>query len=155
MRVRLANGGTLDFVNTHLDAGRSDTDREARREQLALLERSLATAVGDGALILAGDLNLSASDPADVALRDAFTGALGLTDSGARARPESDWPILDYIFYRSGGGVTLEVLAAGEDVSFVHQGVALSDHPAIFARFRARYRVVEIPPSTGMTAPVR
>lgn len=155
MRLRLASGGTLDFVNTHLDAGRAETDRDARREQLALLERSLARDVGDRALIVAGDLNLSAADPADVALRDAFAEALGLIDSGARARAGSDWPILDYIFYRSGDGVTLELLDAGEDVSFVHEGVALSDHPAIFARFRTRYRVVEMPPSTGMMAPVR
>jgi endonuclease/exonuclease/phosphatase family metal-dependent hydrolase len=136
MRLRLPGGRELDFVNTHLDAGRSPADREARRGQLDLLRRSIEIEVAEGALILAGDLNLDAADPEDVALRDAFTNALGLVDSGARGG--NRWPALDYIFYRSGRGLELEVVEAGEDPSFVHDDAPLSDHPAIFARFRAR-----------------
>jgi endonuclease/exonuclease/phosphatase family metal-dependent hydrolase len=136
MRVRLPGGAELDFVNTHLDAGRSPADREVRRGQLDLLRRSIEIEVPAGALILAGDLNLDAADPEDAALRDAFTSALGLADSGARGG--SRWPTLDYIFYRSGGGLEFEVVEAGEDASFVHEDAPLSDHPAIFARFRAR-----------------
>jgi endonuclease/exonuclease/phosphatase family metal-dependent hydrolase len=136
MRMRLPGGAELDFVNTHLDAGRSQSDREVRRRQLDLLRRSIEAEVADGALILGGDLNLDAADPEDVALRDAFTRALGLANSGARG--ESRWPILDYIFFRSGGGLELEVVEAGEDASFVREDAPLSDHPAIFARFRTR-----------------
>ncbi len=136
MRIRLPGGAELDFVNTHLDAGRGAEDREARRRQLDLLRRSIEAEVAGGPLILGGDLNLDAANPEDVALRDAFTSALGLADSGARGR--SRWPTLDYIFYRSGGGLELEVVEAGEDASFVHEDAPLSDHPAIFARFRTR-----------------
>ena len=134
MRLRLPGGAELDFVNTHLDAGDGVEDREARRRQLDLLRRSLEVEVAGGPLILAGDLNLDAEVPEDVALRDAFTDALGLANSGARGG--SRWTTLDYIFYRSGGGLELEVLEAGEDTSFVHEETPLSDHPAIFARFR-------------------
>ena len=133
MRIRLEGGAQLDLVNTHLDAGRSQEDREARRGQLGLLRSSIEAEVGGGALILGGDLNLDAADPEDAALLGAFTRALGLESSGARGR--SRWQTLDYIFYRSGGGLDLEVVEAGEDESFVHQGAPLSDHPAIFARF--------------------
>lgn len=147
MRIRLPGGGELDFVNTHLDAGHSPADREARRSQLDLLRRSIEAEVEGGALILAGDLNLDAADPEDVALRDAFTAALGLSSSGARGTGR--WPILDYIFYRSGGGVELEVVEAGEDAEFVHEGAPLSDHPAIFARFRTRPVAGRAPASTA------
>jgi hypothetical protein len=136
VRLRLPGGAALDFVNTHLDAGQSRADREVRREQLDLLRGSIEAEVGEAALILAGDLNLDAADPEDVALRDAFTRSLGLADSGARG--SDHWPALDYIFYRSGGGLELEVVEAGEDTSFVHEDAPLSDHPAIFARFRTR-----------------
>jgi len=152
MRLRLPGGAQLDFVNTHLDAGRGVEDREARRGQLDLLRRSVETEVGGGPLILAGDLNLLATDPEDVALRNAFTSALGLSDSGARGG--SRWPTIDYIFYRGGSGLELEVVGAGEDASFVHEEAPLSDHPAIFARFRTRQPVVETPPSMRMTAPL-
>jgi hypothetical protein len=147
VRIRLLGGGELNFVNTHLDAGRSPADREARRSQLDLLRRSIEAEVAAGALILAGDLNLDAADPEDVALRDAFTSALELSNSGARGTRR--WPILDYIFYRSGGGVELEVVEAGEDVNFVHEGAPLSDHPAIFAHFRTRPRAGMAPASTA------
>lgn len=136
MRLRLPSGAELDFVNTHLDAGRGEEDREARRRQLDLLRRSIEAEVAEGPLILGGDLNLDAADPQDSALRDAFTSALRLANSGAGA--SSRWPTLDYIFYRGGGGLELEVVEAGEDTSFVHEGAPLSDHPALFARFRAR-----------------
>ena len=136
VRLRLPGGAELDFVNTHLDAGSRAEDREARRRQLDLLRRSLEVEVAGRPLILAGDLNLDAAVPEDVALRDAFTSALGLASTGARGG--SRWVTLDYIFYRSGGGLELEVVEAGEDTSFVHEGAPLSDHPAIFARFRTR-----------------
>ena len=97
---------------------------------------SLPAEVAGGPLVLAGDLNLDAADPEDVALRDAFTSSLGLANSGARG--DDRWPRLDYIFYRSGGDLELEVVEAGEDASFAHEGAPLSDHPALFVRFRSR-----------------
>jgi hypothetical protein len=147
MRIQLSGGGELDFVNTHLDAGRSPADREARRSQLDQLRGAIEAEVPAGALILAGDLNLDAADPEDAVLRDAFTSALGLSDSGARGSHR--WPIIDYIFYRGGGGVELEVVEAGEDAGFVHEGAPLSDHPAIFARFRTRLPTEMAPASTA------
>ena len=136
MRMRLPGGAELDFVNTHLDAGRGTEDRKVRRRQLDLLRRSIEAEVAARPETRCQTLNLDAANPEDVALRDAFTNALGLTNSGARG--SNRWPTLDYIFYRSGGGLELEVVETGEDASFVHEAAPLSDHPAIFARFRTR-----------------
>jgi endonuclease/exonuclease/phosphatase family metal-dependent hydrolase len=139
--ARLLVGGEFEvhFVNTHLDAGGAPGDRAARRAQLALLQSHLESTAAGAALVLGGDLNLDAADAEDAALRDAFTAALGLENTGASASPETSWRRLDYLYRRSGSGVQLELVAAGEAREFVDAGGApLSDHPAIFARRRAR-----------------
>lgn len=162
--ARVLLGGALEvhFVNTHLDAGRAPEDREARRSQLEGLRGYLERAAAGAPLVLGGDLNLDAADPADAALRDAFVASLGLEDTGAAAAPGGPWTRLDYLYRRSGSEVHIELLGAGEAGEFADAGAPLSDHPAIFARLRAvrgsepaDYRVPEIPPSTGITVPVR
>jgi endonuclease/exonuclease/phosphatase family metal-dependent hydrolase len=162
--ARVLLGGALEvhFVNTHLDAGRAPEDREARRAQLEGLRGYLEQAAAGAPLVLGGDLNLDAADPADAALRDAFAASLGLEDTGASAPPGGRWTRLDYLYRRDGAEVRLELLGAGEAGEFADSGAPLSDHPAIFARLRAvraappaGYRVPEIPPSTGITVPVR
>jgi endonuclease/exonuclease/phosphatase family metal-dependent hydrolase len=134
-------GGEFEvhFVNTHLDAGGSRADREARRAQLETLREHLERTAAGAALVLGGDLNLDAGNAKDVALRDAFVAALGLVDTGAAARAGTPWRRLDYLYQRSGSAVLLEALEAGEAPAFVTgKGEPLSDHPAIFARLRAR-----------------
>ncbi len=139
-RLRLPEGPILGVVNTHLDAGREEPDRATRAGQLESLRAYLAQAAADEPLIVAGDFNLDAASAEDKALLDGFSAALGLADSGARARPGSLWTVLDYIYVRDGDGVRLEVLGAGEDLDFVENEVPLSDHPAIFARIRVQWR---------------
>lgn len=169
-RVRLGSGAVFYVVNTHLDAGEGSEDRAVRAEQLALLRRVVETRAADAALILAGDLNLNEAQPEDQALLGEFQQALGLANTGARARPGSDWLVLDYILFRSGSDALLELRGAGEDPGFRNGEEPLSDHPALFAEFVVRpvgavgrapvepvgppYFVVEMPPSTGITAPV-
>ncbi len=138
VRLRLAPGAELDVYQTHLDAGDAAGDEAARGEQLAQLRRRIAQLSGDGALILAGDFNLHSERPAQRAILDEFVASLGLLDSGAAPVDPAQWERLDYIFYRSGGGVRLEVVSAGQALEFQHQGRPLSDHPALFSRFRLR-----------------
>jgi endonuclease/exonuclease/phosphatase family metal-dependent hydrolase len=129
----------VHLVNTHLDAGRAPKDRAARREQLAELRGHLERSATGAALVVAGDLNLDAADPADAALRDEFVAALGLADTGASAAPGSAWEHLDYVYRRDGSAVLLQVLEAGEAREFVDaQARPLSDHPALYVRLRAR-----------------
>jgi endonuclease/exonuclease/phosphatase family metal-dependent hydrolase len=137
-RVRLG-GYDVHFVNTHLDAGGSPEDRAARRAELAQLRAYLESAAAGGALVLGGDLNLDAANAEDAALRDEFAAALGLADTGAAPRPDEGWERLDYLYRRDGAEVALDVIEAGEAREFVDEaGTPLSDHPALFARFRAR-----------------
>ena len=135
-RIAFANGARVDFVNTHLDAGRDDADRAARRAQLEILAERLRRASASVPLVVGGDLNLHHDDPGDRALLAGFSSALGLTDSQAVPAPGSGWERIDYLLYRSGDGAALEVLEAGMAAEFVHDGAPLSDHPALWARLR-------------------
>ena len=134
VRLRIAPDLELDVVQTHLDAGRSAEDRQVRARQLDQLRARLIGFSAGRALIVAGDLNLRRDDPADRALLAEFVDWLSLHDTGARGA--GDWRGLDYILYRGGEELGLEVLEAGEAPEFVHGGEPLSDHPALFTRFR-------------------
>ena len=68
-----------------------------------------------------------------------FRHRLELRDSGAG--PElGNWRERDYILYRNGTATALHVEQAGEGLEFVERDRALSDHPAIYARFRVTLR---------------
>ena len=43
---------------------------------------------------------------------------------------------LDYLLYRDGAGTEVELVEAGFATDFERNGAPLSDHPALFARFR-------------------
>lgn len=148
LHLRLANGARLHVVNTHLDAGSADADREARARQLQILADALERGAGHHALVVAGDFNLDAAHPEDRALRDAFMTRLGLRDSGARPDPTTPWRVIDYILLRSGGEVELEVVEAGEDTDFVDGELPLSDHPALFVHLQVHTPADE----TGLSA---
>jgi endonuclease/exonuclease/phosphatase family metal-dependent hydrolase len=128
-------GARIFVVNTHMDAGEGESDREAREAQLETLRQVVQREVGDHALIVAGDLNLDASNPLDRALLEAFMQSLGLIDSGAHPTPPTNWEILDYILIRNGPKTRLVVRNSGEDLTLAQHGTPLSDHPALFARF--------------------
>jgi endonuclease/exonuclease/phosphatase family metal-dependent hydrolase len=136
LRVRLLIGkAPLDIYTFHLDAGESSSDRRAREKQLAILRDRITAGSGDGPVIIAGDFNLAYETPADRALLDRFATQLGLKESGARA--STRWKEnIDYVLYRSSPSVRVELLDAREDTTFVDNGKALSDHPAIAVHFR-------------------
>lgn len=137
VRLRLASGTEVDLVNTHLEAGDGAADLRVREQQLAVLERFLRARSDGRALILGGDLNLAYDDPVERALVERFSRALDLRDTGARTPDTSRFPKrLDYILYRPTAAVPLVPTAAGEDLAFDRAGKPLSDHPAVFARFR-------------------
>jgi hypothetical protein len=138
VRLALANGAEVDFWNLHLDAGRDESDRRARAIQLETLAARVRKVSRDGPLVIAGDFNLDESNEADRALLERFTRALALVDSGARAADDGPFAAkrIDYILYRSGAGVALASVEAGEAREFSDGATPLSDHPALFARIR-------------------
>ena len=138
VRLRLPPDRRLDVYQTHLDAGAGSEDQAARVRQLELLAERINAISGDRALILAGDFNLDASRPEQREALRAFADGLELRDSGASPSPGSGWRQLDYVFYRSGAQVEIELLEAGEALEFRDAASPLSDHPALSTRFRIR-----------------
>ena len=133
-RIETPLGKHFYVVNTHLDAGRNSSDRQARATQLQQIAAKMKQEASEEALIIVGDLNLRWNDPEDRALLETFKKDLGLTDSIKGVQAEGGWPILDYVLYRNGRTTTLEVLEAGEDIAFQNEKEPLSDHPALFMK---------------------
>ena len=120
------------IVNTHMDAGRRDSDRSSRKIQLDHIVSAIEQREINEALIVAGDLNLNSKDPKDVLLLEEFKKKLNLNDSFEGYEISKKWSILDYILYRQGSEVDFKLVSVGEDESFVTEEGPLSDHPALF-----------------------
>ena len=131
-------GHQILMVNTHLDAGRSELDREARASQLDQIALTLETEAGSSAILLAGDLNLHWETPLDNELLQNFVQRLNLVAAQKGGDVSSGWQTLDYIYYRSSKKTNLSLMSSGEDVAFTSEGKPLSDHPALFANFKIR-----------------
>ena len=120
------------IVNTHMDAGRRDSDRASRKIQLEHIVSTIEQREIKEALIVAGDLNLNSKDHQDVLLLEKFKKKLKLNDSFEGYEISKKWSILDYILYRQGSEVKFKLLSVGEDGSFITEEGPLSDHPALF-----------------------
>lgn len=135
--VHTGDGTEVDVYNTHLEAGGSTGDFAARRLQLGQLADAIERLSDGRAVIVAGDFNTAMIRPADRTMVQEFRDRLGLRDSGAA--PELPiWRERDLILFRNGRGTVIEVEAAGEALEFTGHGTALSDHAALYARFRLR-----------------
>jgi hypothetical protein len=139
--IRTPEGAEVDLYNTHLEAGASDYATQIRGQQLALLASAIEARPKSRAVIICGDFNTSFNRPGDRDTLLGFRRRLELQDSGAG--PElSYWRERDYIFHRDGTATALQVEQVGEALEFVDRDRALSDHPAIYARFRITPRVI-------------
>jgi endonuclease/exonuclease/phosphatase family metal-dependent hydrolase len=136
VRLALPNGAELDVWNTHLDAGRSDADHRARVAQLDHLARAIEAQSDGRAVLVGGDLNLDWDDARDRALLEAFRDRLGLMV--AAQTPADGWEShLDYLLVRAGADVKVGRVDGGKEAKMVDgANVALSDHPALFAKLR-------------------
>ena len=133
-RIQTPSEKSVFILNTHLDAGRSTSDRKVRVEQLNQILSKIEKVTNGEALIIAGDLNLRWNDPKDRALLENFMTDLTLIDPITETQSEREWPILDYILYRNGQTTSLQVLEVGEDPKFQYENGPLSDHPALFIK---------------------
>ena len=132
IKITTPNQKKFFIVNTHMDAGRRDSDRSSRKIQLDHIVSAIEQREIDEALIVAGDLNLNSKDPKDVLLLEEFKEKLNLNDSFEGYEISKKWSILDYILYRQGSEVEFKLVSVGEDESFVTEEGPLSDHPALF-----------------------
>lgn len=140
--LRAADDARIDVYTTHLESGASEESVAVRRTQLERLAAAVETLSEARAVIVAGDFNLGFDRPGDRELIHELRSRLGLRDSGAG--PELPfWRERNYILYRGSADATLEVERAGEATEFVNRRRALSDHPALYARFRVESRRTE------------
>jgi len=137
-RIETPSEKYVFILNTHLDAGRSTSDRKVRADQLNQILAKVEKVIDGEALIVAGDLNLRWNDPQDSHLLEAFKKDLDLLDSFWGVKSDKNRPSLDYILYRNGTDTTLEVLEVGIDSDFQYDNKPLSDHPALFIRLLIR-----------------
>lgn len=131
IKITLPSNKRFFIVNTHMDAGRRDSDRAAREKQLAHIISTIKQRTTAEALIIAGDLNLNSKNPEDVKLLESFKEALRLTDSFTGHKISNKWTVLDYILFKQGDELEFKIISVGEDESFVTEEGPLSDHPAL------------------------
>ena len=131
IKITLPSNKRFFIVNTHMDAGKRDSDRAARKKQLEHIISTIKQRATTEALIVAGDLNLNSKNPEDVKLLENFKEELKLTDSFTGHKISKKWTILDYILYKQGEELEFKISSVGEDESFVTEEGPLSDHPAL------------------------
>jgi endonuclease/exonuclease/phosphatase family metal-dependent hydrolase len=137
--IRTPEGAEIDLYNTHLEAGGNERSLEIREKQMEVLARAIEARPTTRAVIVGGDFNSAFNRSGDREKIVAFRRRLGLDDSGAGAELPY-WRERDYILHRDGDATFLRVIEAGEALEFVERDRALSDHPAIYARFQVGLR---------------
>ena len=132
--IKITSPNKKDFyiINTHMDAGRRDSDRHAREKQLKHIVSAIKKNKDIKTLIVAGDLNLNSKDPGDMELLKHFKKELSLMDAFEDTQIDTRWSILDYILIKQGEDVRFKINSDGEDRSFFTEEGPLSDHPALF-----------------------
>jgi len=131
IKITLPSNKRFFVVNTHMDAGKRNSDRASRKRQLEQIISTIKQRTTTEALIVAGDLNLNSKNPGDVKLLENFKEELRLTDSFTGHKISKKWTILDYILYKQGEELEFKIISVGEDDSFVTEEGPLSDHPAL------------------------
>tara|TARA_Y100000590_G_scaffold136257_1_gene155989 strand:+ start:3607 stop:4407 length:801 start_codon:yes stop_codon:yes gene_type:complete len=134
--VKSPAGKEFFIINTHLDAGRDNSDRKARESQLNQILTKVKQELSGEALILAGDLNLNWNDDQDRLLLENFKSNLGLLDPINGVQVESGWSIIDYILYRNSEKTSFDVIKKGQDIKFLTEKGPLSDHPALYLKLK-------------------
>lgn len=128
----LGPGVILDVYNVHLDSGRTAGDVGARAAQADQLAEYIQNRSAEHAVIVAGDTNMRADEPA----LERLLSAASLSDA-CRALSCPDPGIIDRIMYRGSNSLDLRAAKFEVDRRFVGKdGRDLSDHKAVGVVFR-------------------
>ncbi|KAK2759849.1 hypothetical protein FQN54_002583 [Arachnomyces sp. PD_36] len=154
MTMELDTGVFVDFYNIHADAGTSDADFEARRDNIAQMAEFVETNSANKAVVIGGDTNMLYTRESetveiltDIGMIDTWVELVlnGTAPStGAAAPAECGNPAenvtcetLDKVFYRSGSDVDLKATRFNYETSkFLQEdGSILSDHNPVTVSF--------------------
>ncbi|MCG8922997.1 jacalin-like lectin [Lentzea sp. CC55] len=154
-RIRLAEGVFVDFYNVHSNAGSTEADLAARRDNISELSRFVTAHSAGNAVVIAGDTNTRYTRAGDN-IRE-LVSANGLTDAWVQEErggtpPAAGDPalvcddrnvtdaceVVDKILFRGNRYITLELIRyANENAAFrTADDKMLSDHYPIAAGFR-------------------
>lgn len=134
-RLRVPGGGEVDIYNTHMEAGPSESSVRTRRTHFEDMAAGMERLSEGRAVIASGDFNVAFIRPGDRDMMMDFRKRMSLDDTGAA--PELPfWRERGFVLYRSGKDTKLTVEASGEAKEFVSRQRALSDHAALWVRFR-------------------
>ena len=111
IKITSPNKKRFFIVNTHMDAGRRDSDRSSRKKQLDHIVSRVKSLTTSEALIVAGDLNLHSKSTEEVKLLKNFKEELKLTDAFEGHQISKKWSILDYILYKQGNEVEFKIIS--------------------------------------------
>ena len=133
LRVRI-DGQILDLYNTHFDAGRSESDKNARLSQLNQLQKYIKVNSANYPVIIAGDLNIL-YESSEYEIIDSFiiNNKFVLADWSSDLS-KSKFGKLDYILYKSSNETNINLEKCKVDTNLR----GLSDHPAIQAVFNLK-----------------
>ena len=130
LRVRI-DGQILDLYNTHFDAGRSKSDKNARLSQLNQLQKYIKINSANYPVIIAGDLNIL-YESSEYKIIDSFIidNKFVLADWSSDLS-KSKFGKLDYILYKFSNETNINLEKCSVDTKLR----GLSDHPAVQAVF--------------------
>jgi hypothetical protein len=128
-RHALGPGVEVDVYDLHADAGGDPGDYHAREDEFDQLADFIELHSTGRALIVAGDTNLSRSDPLDLVCLTTFINRLGLSEAGvALNAPDS----IDRVLLRDDADVQLVPTRwRFADEMVTSTGAPLSDHEAV------------------------
>lgn len=115
--------GEIDIYNTHLDAGQSKADINARKNQIKTISRHIKKSGNTNPIIFAGDFNMNLYDADSILYH--FYKDFNFTTHYRQPKEG----IIDYIFVRNGESIKLKIIKYQLNKAFYK----LSDHPAITA----------------------
>lgn len=142
VRLLLAPGVEIDVYNTHMDAGGSAGDMNARAAQVSQIATAMQTVSAGRAVVLLGDTNLSSRRERDVATLERWLTTTGLRCACLASRKTCCGRI-DRILVRSGVGVDLAVERWSVAPGFKDaKGKMFSDHDPLEATLRWRRRAL-------------
>lgn len=152
VQVELPGGGALDLYNVHMNAG-SGTQKElnTRQADTRQLSEYIQKHSAGHAVIVMGDTNSRYTRSGDIirtlrddnGLTDAWVQLINggktpdIDDNAATCKTANPCEVLDKVFYRSGGGVTLNATYYNNEYDkFLDSGGdPLSDHNPPTVRF--------------------
>ncbi len=134
-RTELEEGVFVDIYNLHAEAGGCPEDYIARREGIMVLKDHILEHSDGEAIVVAGDYNLSESDPLDKELLEEFRTLTGLEETCSKLSCGVD--SIDKIMIRSSESLELVPLQWEIPPEFVDsEGNDLSDHRPVMGRYR-------------------